>query len=63
MRNLISMAGEYLEIKTMARITCAFFCEHTHVLLALFPFHFRPKYILVFAQHFEDFHLDEDQFS
>ena len=41
-------------------ITCAFFSEHVHVLLVLFPFHFRPKDVLIFAQHFMAFDLDED---
>ena len=31
-----------------------------HVLLVLFPFHFRPKGVLIFAQHFVAFDLDED---
>ena len=53
------MTGEYLDVNIMRKITCVFFWEHVHVLFVLFPFHFRPKDVLVFAQHFVDFHLDE----
>ena len=55
-----SESRKILRNKNNGEITSSFFSEHVHVLLVLFSFHFRPKDVLIFAQHSVGFDLDED---